>query len=122
SDVVVEGVNAGTDQVVSSLSYSLVANVEQLTLGGAAAVNGTGNALGNYIVGNEANNVLSGLGGNDVLDGRGGNDTLLGGVGDEKLYGGAGADRMDGGTGNDIYNVDNPSDVVVEGVNAGTDQ
>ena len=121
-DVVVEAVNAGTDQVVSSVNYTLGANVEQLVLGGDAPINGTGNALGNYIVGNNANNVLSGLAGDDVLDGRGGNDTLIGGLGNDKLDGGTGADRMDGGTGNDTYIVDNPFDVVVEAFNAGTDQ
>ena len=121
-DVVVEAFNAGTDQVVSSINYTLGANVEQLTLSGDAPINGTGNALGNYIVGNNANNVLSGLAGDDVLYGRGGNDTLFGGLGNDELDGGTGADRMDGGTGNDTYIVDNPFDVVVEAFNAGTDR
>src|SRR6185312_14728794 len=76
SDVVVEGVNAGTDEGVSSINYTLDAstNVEKLKLVGDAPLNGTGNALGNpYISGNNANNVLSGLAGDDDLYGRGGN-------------------------------------------------
>ncbi len=121
-DVVVEAFNAGTDKVVSSITYTLGANVENLKLSGGAPINGTGNALGNYIVGNNANNVLSGLGGDDALYGQGGNDTLFGGLGNDVLDGGTGADSMDGGTGNDIYVVDNPFDVVVEAVNAGTDK
>ncbi len=121
-DVVVEAVNAGTDEVVSSITYTLGANVESLKLSGGAPINGTGNALGNYIVGNNANNVLSGLGGDDALYGQGGNDTLFGGLGNDELDGGTGADSMDGGTGNDIYIVDNPFDVVVEAFNAGTDE
>ena len=36
-------------------------NLENLTLTGAAAINGTGNAKDNVITGNGANNVLSGL-------------------------------------------------------------
>src|SRR5690242_15785103 len=74
------------------------------------------------INGTAADDVLKGTLDDDRIIGLDGNDTLLGGSGDDKLYGGTGADRMDGGAGNDIYNVDNPSDVVVEAANAGTDQ
>ena len=121
SDVVVEALSAGTDTVVSSITHTLAANVEALTLSGGAPINGTGNTLGNYIVGNNANNALSGLSGDDRLHGLGGNDTLFGGLGNDKLDGGTGADSMDGGTGNDIYIVDHAFDVVVEAVSAGTD-
>ena len=70
---------AGTgDQVLSSVSYTLPANVEDLILTGASAINGTGNTLANHIVGNDAANVLYGGGGgaNDTLIGGGGNDSL----------------------------------------------
>ena len=66
--------------------------VENLTLGGAAAINGVGNALNNVIVGNAAANVLVGYAGNDVLNGAAGNDRLHGGLGNDTLYGGAGND------------------------------
>jgi Ca2+-binding RTX toxin-like protein len=66
SDVIVEAVNAGTDQVLSSVSHALAANVENLTLIGTAAINATGNALDNLIVGNTASNVLTGGAGNDT--------------------------------------------------------
>ena len=44
-DVVTEAANAGTDTVQPGSAYTLGSNVENLTLTGAAAVNGTGNAL-----------------------------------------------------------------------------
>jgi Ca2+-binding RTX toxin-like protein len=102
-DVVVEADFAGVDLVRSSISYTLPAFVNNLTLTGTAAINGTGNTANNVITGNAANNVLRGLEGNDTLDG------------------GAGADRMEGGAGNDTYIVNNTGDVVVEADGAGTD-
>jgi len=65
-DVVVEAVNAGTDTVLASVSYTLASNIENLDLVGAANINGTGNALDNLIVGNSGNNTLTGMEGNDT--------------------------------------------------------
>ncbi|MEP6501747.1 MAG: Calx-beta domain-containing protein [Betaproteobacteria bacterium] len=76
-DVVVDGSNAGTDSVKSSVSFTLGANVENLTLAGAAAVNATGNSLNNVIVGNTAANVLNGAAGADTLSGGGGSNTFV---------------------------------------------
>ena len=47
SDVIVENPGGGTDLARSSVTYTLGANVENLTLTGAGAINGTGNALDN---------------------------------------------------------------------------
>ncbi|MBA3755535.1 MAG: hypothetical protein H0X02_04615 [Nitrosomonas sp.] len=44
-------------------------NVENLTLTGVLAINGTGNGQANKITGNSANNQLVGGVGNDTLDG-----------------------------------------------------
>ncbi|MDZ8109755.1 MAG: putative Ig domain-containing protein [Nostoc sp. DedQUE12a] len=121
SDTITEGLNAGTDLVNSSVNWVLGANLENLTLIGAEAINGTGNTLNNILIGNTGANILSGEDGNDNLSGDDGNDSLLGGAGNDTLDGGAGADTLDGGVGNDIYTTDNLSDTITEGLNAGTD-
>jgi len=121
-DIVRENAGAGTDLVISMIAHTLSANVENLLLGNTGGnINGTGNALNNFIEGNGGTNSLSGLGGNDSLYGYGGNDTLDGGAGDDLLNGGGGTDTMAGGAGNDTYVVDRFSDSVTEGANAGTD-
>ncbi|MFI0844677.1 hypothetical protein ACH196_11820, partial [Mesorhizobium sp. IMUNJ23232] len=94
TDVVTEAVGEGTDTITSSVTLTLGANVENLTLTGFLAINGVGNDLANTIIGNDSNNSLSGL---------------------------IGADVMIGGNGDDTYRVDNAGDVVIEDNNAGTD-
>ncbi len=74
-DVVVEQSSEGNDMVTASMSYVLGANVENLTLSGNAALNGTGNAVANQITGNSGANILRGAGGADTLNGAGGTDT-----------------------------------------------
>jgi Ca2+-binding RTX toxin-like protein len=91
-DTVTENANEGTDTVDSSITWTLGANLENLTLTGTAAINGTGNSLNNILAGNAANN---------ALNGKAGNDMLLGGAGNDTLTGGAGADFLDGGEGLD---------------------
>ena len=57
-DVVNETGGDGTDTVLSSISFSLadavhaIGGIENLTLTGTAAINGTGNALDNVLTGN----------------------------------------------------------------------
>jgi Ca2+-binding RTX toxin-like protein len=74
-DVVIEKAGEGTDSVQASIDYILPANVENLTLTGSAAIDGTGNALANALIGNAAANTLEGLGGADALNGGSGIDT-----------------------------------------------
>jgi Ca2+-binding RTX toxin-like protein len=95
TDTVVEADAEGTDTVQSAAGFSLNTTalqfVENLTLTGVAAVNGTGNGLNNAMTGNDGNNTLSGGNGDDILEGMGGNDTLNGngGGGDVASYAGA---------------------------------
>ena len=139
ADVVTESSNAGTDHVLSDISYTLTDNVENLTLTGAEAIDGSGNNLNNVITGNANDNVISGEAGHDTINANAGNDTVSGGAGNDKLFGGAGddvitgdagndtldggtgADTMAGGTGNDQYVVDNNADLVTEQANEGID-
>jgi Ca2+-binding RTX toxin-like protein len=102
-DIITEGVSAGTDTVQTALAHTLAANVENLIITGASAVNGTGNSGNNSITGNSAVNTLTGGAGNDILDG------------------GAGADTLIGGTGDDTYYVDDAGDIVTELVGEGSD-
>jgi hypothetical protein len=79
-DAVVENAGEGTDTVQSCLaSYTLGANVENLTLLGNGNTNGTGNALANVLVGNAGNNILAGGQGGDTYQaGRGmGQDRIV---------------------------------------------
>ncbi|MEQ1614600.1 MAG: calcium-binding protein, partial [Hyphomicrobiaceae bacterium] len=104
TDIITEALNEGTDTIQSSVTITtLAANVENLTLTGAAVISGTGNALDNVITGNAANN------------------TLTGGAGNDTLNGGAGIDTLTGGLGNDIYIVDTTTDIITEALNEGTD-
>jgi Ca2+-binding RTX toxin-like protein len=102
-DVVVEKSGGGRDMVKSSVTYTLAANVEDLTLTGTSKINGTGNLSSNLLVGNSAVNTLSGGGGDDTLDGGGGGDKLIGGVG------------------NDTYYLDSTSDAITELAGEGDD-
>ena len=81
SDVVTEATGEGMDAVRSRISLTQGENVENLTLIGLDAIDGTGNALANTMVGNDATNTLSGAAGNDTLRGNGGDDVLNGGAG-----------------------------------------
>ena len=80
-DTVTEASGEGTDTVQSYVSWTLGANLENLTLKSNAAINATGNDLNNTLTGNNGKNILIGNGGNDKLIGGSGSDTLTGGTG-----------------------------------------
>jgi Ca2+-binding RTX toxin-like protein len=128
-DKVIEAANGGAaDKVNANITYTLAAYVEQLTLTGTTAIDGTGNGRDNTLTGNSANNKLYGSLGNDTLNGNGGADSLYGNEGNDSLYGNEGNDTLDGGLGadslsggldNDTYVVNNAGDKVIEGEHCG---
>ncbi|QGP78033.1 beta strand repeat-containing protein [Sphingobium sp. CAP-1] len=76
-DVVVEQAGEGHDLVLSSVSWTLGDNVEDLRLVGSGHLIGRGNALANDIRGNAGNNTLWGGAGNDLLTGGAGIDNFV---------------------------------------------
>jgi len=93
-DTITENAGEGTDTVESHLTYTLGANLENLTLIGSGHINATGNSSVN---------------------------TIIGGAGRNRIDGGTGADSMAGGAGDDTYIVDNVSDTITENSGEGTD-
>jgi Ca2+-binding RTX toxin-like protein len=77
NDSIYEQNNQGYDIVISSTSYLLNANIEELRLLEGFNIHGTGNASDNKIIGNSANN---------IIDGVTGADEMIGGLGDDTYY------------------------------------
>lgn len=92
-DTIFEEEGGGRDTLISRLSVTLAANVEDGILLGSA-ISLTGNELSNVLTGNNAANTLDG---------------------------GAGADVLIGGKGNDLYIVDSQANTVIENAAEGAD-
>ncbi|ESQ90086.1 hypothetical protein ABAC460_09975 [Asticcacaulis sp. AC460] len=88
ADTVTEAAASGTDLVESAITLTLGAEVENLTLTGAANINGTGNGLNNVLTGNGGNNILTGGLGNDTyyVQNTGDNVVEVGGEGTDVIY------------------------------------
>ena len=82
-DYIIERIDGGTDTVLSSVSWTLAPEIENLTLTGGGAIAGTGSWRDNNITGNSGANRLDGREGNDRIDGGQGGDTLTGGAGSD---------------------------------------
>jgi Ca2+-binding RTX toxin-like protein len=131
----------GIDTVNALVDHTLGANVENLNLIAAGAVNGTGNALDNLIYAGAGNNVIDGAGGTDTVSyafagagvtvslatagaqatGGSGSDTLIsienltGSGFNDNLTGNAGSNVLDGGAGNDTLNGGSGADTMLGG-------
>ncbi len=101
-DTITEAVNSGIDNVRSSVSYILGANLENLRLTGDGNITGIGNSFNNFLFGNTFNNTINARAGDDTLDGNNGDDILNGEDGNDSLQGGPGNEILNGGSGNDI--------------------
>jgi Calx-beta domain/RTX calcium-binding nonapeptide repeat (4 copies) len=66
-----------TDTLTATTTTVLSTSVENLTLTGTAAINGTGNTANNVIEGNNGDNILSGGAGDDIINGNDGMDTFF---------------------------------------------
>ncbi|NNG25511.1 VCBS domain-containing protein [Telluria aromaticivorans] len=104
NDTTIEIAGEGLDSVLAGISHSLAAHIENLTLTGTGAIDGSGNELDNAVTGNAGANALLGGAGNDTLAGAAGNDTLAGGTGDDtyRFNRGDGADRVNDTQGADV--------------------
>ncbi|WP_345541818.1 proprotein convertase P-domain-containing protein [Variovorax defluvii] len=126
--LVLELAGEGSDIVRASVTHTLAANVENLLLNSAGAIDGTGNALSNVLYAGAGDNVLDGLGGNDWVSyvyagsavtvslasagaqatGGSGTDTLrnieylFGSNCNDTLTGNSAANVLSGGLGNDV--------------------
>ncbi|MEQ1525411.1 MAG: hypothetical protein ABL911_01520 [Gallionella sp.] len=130
-DVVIEDsfvygmVNVGVDTVISSVSYSLGANVENLTLSGTSNHNAIGNEFNNILIGNSGTNTLIGGLGDDTYIIQNAGDVVIenAGEGVDKIFSSVGyqlnaneenlvllGSNAINGTGND-------SDNVIDGIN-----
>jgi Ca2+-binding RTX toxin-like protein len=131
----------GTDTVNALVDHTLGANVENLNLIAAGAVNGTGNALDNVIYAGTGNNVIDGAAGTDTVSyafagagvtlslasagaqatGGSGSDTLLnfenltGSGFNDSLVGNTANNVLDGGTGSDFLNGATGADTMLGG-------
>lgn len=75
--VIESSATGGTDTVMTSVSYTLSANVENITAIGSVGLTLTGNALNNTLLGNSGANKLDGGAGSDTLTGGAGNDSFI---------------------------------------------
>jgi Ca2+-binding RTX toxin-like protein len=122
ADIVTESANEGKDSIVSSGSYTLPDNIENLDIRANGEATGIGNDLDNVIYGSFGISRLDGGAGNDSLYGRGAYDDYLeGGLGNDFLDGAQGVDSLVGGAGDDTYVVRDSRTQVTEAANGGND-
>jgi Ca2+-binding RTX toxin-like protein len=118
-DSIVEFAGEGSDRIVTGAGYTLSSgqSIETITASdqaGTAAIDLTGNALGQVMFGNAGANVLTGGGGTDYLLGLAGGDTLVGNA--------DAASTLQGGAGDDWYYVFQTGDSLVEFAGEGSDR
>ncbi|QZD95597.1 hypothetical protein [Qipengyuania gelatinilytica] len=116
---IVEYADEGIDTVLVNYSYTLGANLENITYREFWHANGA------QLTGNELDNVITGSNGNETLSGMAGSDTIYGDVegaemhatydADDIIHGGDGQDFLYGVYGNDTINGDDDVDYIYGG-------
>jgi Ca2+-binding RTX toxin-like protein len=84
-----------TIKIAATFVLGAIAGIENLTLTGSGAFNGTGTGVANKITGNSGANKLTGDAGNDTLDGGSGNDTMIGGADNDTYVVNSAKDKVD---------------------------
>lgn len=132
ADAVLEDLGAGIDEVRTSGSYGIGANIENVRLQGTGNPNVSGNGLNNIIHANVGNNVLNGAGGVDTVSyyfagsavtvslsvvgaqatGGSGSDTLSN---FENLTGSGYNDLLEGNGGNNVLDGQGGNDTIIGG-------
>lgn len=103
TDVIEGQADAASNQIYSSVSYTLPTHVDVLTLTGTDNLAATGNSDGG-----------------NLITGNAGDDTLTAGSGSDTLASGGGIDTLVGGSGLDTFVVNNSADVVEPAVFSGS--
>lgn len=93
------------DVVKSSVSFTMLDDVEKLELMGTGDIDAIGSGSADLILGNDADNVIRGNEGEDRIWARDGDDVIVGG---------GGADELNGGNGADVFRFDHVSDSTVQ--------
>jgi VCBS repeat-containing protein len=93
-DVVVELAGGGQDVVVTTVDWTVAAEVERIVVSGSAGLAVQGNALANFMVGAAGADSIAGGAGDDRIIGNAGEDTLISDGGRDILSGGADADAF----------------------------
>ncbi|HYU95509.1 MAG TPA: calcium-binding protein [Sphingomicrobium sp.] len=99
---IAEAPGDGDDEVITSVSYGLIAGAWVETL----RTNDAASTAALTLIGNEIPNSIYGNAGDNMINGGGGNDYLVGLEGNDYIIGGGGTDVMLGGAGNDTYTID----------------
>ncbi|MCW5730261.1 MAG: type I secretion C-terminal target domain-containing protein [Alphaproteobacteria bacterium] len=119
-DRITERPGEGKDRIVTTLaSYTLGANLEDLTFAGTGPFTGNGNALNNDMSGSFVQGLLNGRAGNDTIQLGSGADSVLGGAGADLIAAGDGDNVIDGGSGADAIAAGAGADTILGG--AGND-
>jgi len=120
ADKVTDTSTTASNTIVSSVSYTLPANVQYLMLSGTAALAATGNTVLDLITGNTGNDTLTAGTGIAALEGgkTAGSDQIKATGNQAALIAGGGSSTLTGGAFKDFYAAGKVSDSITTGATA----